>query len=128
MGRRRAAVLAHVQGFCLGFPVGGLGQAAGAPAFLGGAAKRVHELSQSGSQLCRSNGLLPKLLDLSLLALDRTLYRFCRKVPLISRANKLVVEIEVFLDRSHGCRKLGLQIIRLFLPHRCKPQRINNRR
>lgn len=84
MGRRRAAVLAHVQGFSLGFLVGGLGQAAGAPAFLGVAAERVYELSQSGSQLCRSNGLLPKLLDLSLLALDPTLYRFCSKVTLIA--------------------------------------------
>lgn len=64
MRRRRAAVIAHVQGFSLGFPMGGLGQAAGAPAFLGRVTKRVHELSQSGSQLCRSNGLLPKLLDL----------------------------------------------------------------
>lgn len=102
MGRRRAAVLAHVQRFSLGFPVDGLGQAAGAPAFLGVAAERVHELSQGGSQLCRSNGLLPKLLDLSLVALDCALYCFCRKVPLISRANKFVVEIEVFLRAVKG--------------------------
>ena len=71
--------------------MGGLGQAAGAPAFLSVAAKRVHELSQSGSQLCRSNGLLPKLLDLSLMALDRTLYRFCRKVPLMRVSDGLCV-------------------------------------
>ena len=65
MGRRRAAVLAHVQRFGLRFPVGGFGQATGAPAFFGVATQRAHELGQSRGQLCRSNSLLPKLLYLS---------------------------------------------------------------
>jgi len=39
-----------------------------------------------------------------------------------------VTEIEVFLNRSHDSRKLCFHIIRLFLPHRGKPQRINDSR
>jgi len=67
-------------------------------------------------------------LDLSLVALDCALYRLSGEVSLIIWANKLVIEIEVFLNRSHDRRKLRFLIIRLFLPHRGKPQRINDSR
>lgn len=76
--------------------MGGFGQATRAPAFFGVAAQRVHELGQGRDQLCRSNSLLPKLLDLSLVALDCALYRLSGEVSLIVWANKLVFEIEIW--------------------------------
>ena len=62
------------------------------------------------------------------MAFDCALYRLSCEVSLIVRANKFVIEIEVFLNRSHDRRKLRFRIVRLLLPHRGKPQRINDSR
>ena len=62
------------------------------------------------------------------MALDRAFYRLSGEVSLIVWANRIVTEIEFFLNRSHDRRKLRFRIIRFLLPHRGRPQRLNKSR